>query len=75
MYSYGLHHMDEQRQDDLLALIYNTTVLVHDVDMKTCRERWTTDTGGERVSVRSILAVHDEDDGIILYYLIIILLY
>ena len=40
--------MDEQRQDDQLEPIYNNSVPIQDVDLKTYRERWTTEMGGER---------------------------
>ena len=55
--------MDEQRLDDQLELIYNSSVRTHDVAWRTCRERWTIETGGEKGSGRSVLAVwHDDDD-------------
>ena len=55
--------MDEQRQDDQLEPIYNSSVPIQDVALKTSRERWTTETGGERGSGRSVLAArHDDDD-------------
>ena len=41
--------MDEQRQDDLLETIYNSSVPIQDVALKTYRERWTIGTGGRRV--------------------------
>ena len=40
--------MDEQRQDDQLEPIYNSSVPIHDVALKTDRERWTLETGGKR---------------------------
>ena len=55
--------MDKQRQDDQLEPIYNNTVLIQDVDLKTYRVRWTIETGGGRGSGRSVLMVqHDDDD-------------
>ena len=55
--------MDEQRQDDQLEPIYNSSVPIQDVAFKTFREQWTIETGGERGSGRSVLAVqHDDDD-------------
>ena len=52
--------MDEQRQDDQLEHIYNSSVPIQDV---AYRERWTIETGGEKGSVRSVLAArHDDDD-------------
>ena len=53
--------MDEQRQNDQLE--YSSSVPVQDVALKTCRERWTIETCGERGSGRFVLAAwHDDDD-------------
>ena len=52
IYSSGTDHMDEQRQDGHLEPIYNSSVLIQDVALKTYRERWTIETGGERGSGR-----------------------
>ena len=49
--------MDEQRQDNQLEPIYSYSVLIQDVALKTYWERWVIETGGERVSGRSVLAV------------------
>ena len=58
--------MDEQRQDDQLEPVYNISVPIQDVALKTSRER---QTGGERGSGRSVLAVrHDDDDDDDVYY-------
>ena len=58
--------MDEQRQDDQLEPVYNSSVPIQDVALKTYLEQWTIETGGKRGSGRSILlAQHDEDDDII----------
>ena len=55
--------MEEQTQDDQLEPIYNSSMSIQDVALKTCREQWTIETGGERGSGRSVLAVrHDDDD-------------
>ena len=55
--------MDEQRQDDQLEPICNSSVLIQDVALNTSRERWTIETGGERGLERSMLvARHDDDD-------------
>ena len=55
--------MDEPRQDDQLEPIFNNSVAIQDVTWKAYRERWTIETGGERVSRRFVLAVrYDEDD-------------
>ena len=56
-------HMDDQKQDDQQDPIHNSSVPIQNVTLKTCRERWTIETGGERGSVRPILAAqHDDDD-------------
>ena len=56
--------MDEQRQDDQLEPIYlyKSSVPMQDVALKTCRERWTIETGDEKGSGKSVLAVQDDDD-------------
>ena len=49
--------MDEQRQVDQLEPKYKSSVLIQDIALKTI------ETGGERGSRRSVLAVrHDDDD-------------
>ena len=59
----GPLHMDEQRQDNQLEPIYYSSVPIQDIALKTSRERWTIETGGERWSGRSVLtARHDDDD-------------
>ena len=50
MYSRGPLHMDEQSLDDQPEPIYNSIVPIQDVAWKTCRERWTIETGSERES-------------------------
>ena len=58
--------MEEQRQDDQLEPIHNSSVLIQGVALTTIRERWTIETGGERGSKRSVLAAwHDDDDDYI----------
>ena len=55
--------MDDQRQDDHLEPIYNSSVPIQDVACKTSREKWTIETGGERGSERPTMAArHDDDD-------------
>ena len=55
--------MDEQRQDDQLKPIHNSSVPIQDVTLKTSREQWTIETGGESGSRRSVKAArHDGDD-------------
>ena len=54
--------MDEQRQDDQLEPIYNRSVSVQDVDLKTYRERSMIENGGGRGSGRSVLAARHKDE-------------
>ena len=62
-YSSGSHQTDEQRQDDQLEPIFNSSVPIQDVALETNREQWMTETGGERESGRSMQAGrHDDDD-------------
>ena len=55
--------MDKQKQDDQLQPICNSSGPIQDVALKTNRERWTIETGGERGSRRFVqTARHDDDD-------------
>ena len=54
--------MDEQRQDDQLEPIYNSSVPMEDVALMTYRERWTIETDSGRGSRRSMQAVRHYDD-------------
>ena len=55
--------MDEQRQDDQLEPIYNSSVPIQDVTLKTHRKRWTIGKSGERGSGRFVwMARHVDDD-------------
>ena len=55
--------MDEQWQDDQLEPIYNSSVPIQEVALKTHRERWTIKTGRESGLGRYLLmARHDDDD-------------
>ena len=55
--------MDEQRQNDQLEPIYNCSMPIQDVALKTSREQRMIETGGERGSGISVLAArHDDDD-------------
>ena len=54
--------MDGQRQDDQQEPIYNSSVPIQDVALKTYPERWTIETRGERGSGRSVLAARHDDD-------------
>ena len=59
--------MDEQRQDDQQEPIHNISMPIQDVVWKTSWERWTIETGSERGSEKSVLAVrHDDDDSEVL---------
>ena len=63
--------MEEKKQDNQLEPIYNSSVPIQDVALKTCWERWTIGMGGGGGSGRSVLVVwhdnDDDDDDIILY--------
>ena len=49
--------------DDQLEPIYNSSVPIQDVALKTYRKRWTIEKGGEKGSEISVLATrHDDDD-------------
>ena len=54
--------MNKQRQEDQLKHTYNSSVPIQDIALKTCREQWTIETGVERGSGRSVLAVQHYDD-------------
>ena len=54
--------MDEQRQEDQLEPTYNSSVLIHDIALKSYRERFTLEKGGGRGSERSTLVVRYDDD-------------
>ena len=61
MYSYGLPHMAEQKQDDQHEHTFSNYVRIRDVVQKTCQRRRTK--SGERGSGISVLpARHDDDD-------------
>ena len=65
MYSYGLPHTVEQKQDDQLEQTYSCYVRIREVALKTCQRRWTIGRCGERGSGISVLAArHDDDDDI-----------
>ena len=50
-------------RERLLEPIYNNSVLIHDIALRTSWEQWTIETSGERGSGRSVLAAwHDDDD-------------
>ena len=61
-YFCGPLHMDEQRQDDQLEPINNSSVPIQDVALKTFRERWMTEKDGGRGSERSVLVTQHDDE-------------
>ena len=62
IYSSGSLHIDEQRLNDQLEPIHNSSVPVQDIALKTAWARWTIGTGSETGSGRSVLAARDDDD-------------
>ena len=67
MYSCGPLHMDELRQDDQSEPIYNRSMPIQNVALKTSRERWTIEKGGEKGSGISVLIARHDDDDIYVY--------
>ena len=61
-YSCGPLHVDEQRQEDQLEPIYNSSVPIQDLALETYRERWTIEMGSGRWSGMSVLAALHEDE-------------
>ena len=61
-YSHGPLHMDEQRQDDQLEPTYNISMLIQNVALKTCRNQWTIEKGGEKGSGISVLMMRQDND-------------
>ena len=55
--------------------IYNNSVPIQDVSLKTYRERWTIETGGGGRSRRSVLAARNDDNIYIYIYNIYIYIY
>ena len=64
IYSCGPLLNDEQRQNDKQEPIYNISLPIQDVALKTYRERWTIEIDGERGSVRSVLAARHDNDNV-----------
>ena len=58
--------MDDQRQDNQLEPIYNSSVPMQDIPLKTFQEQWMIETGGERGSGRSVLVARHDEDNIVL---------
>ena len=61
-YSSGPLPMDEQKQYDRLEPIYNSSVRIQDIALKTPQEQWTIETDGDRGSGRSVLAARHQND-------------
>ncbi len=64
-----MHRTLEKMQVNVLCFshsaqgIYNSSVPIQDVALKTSREKWPIETGGESGPMRSLLAArHDDDD-------------
>ena len=53
--------MDEQSQDDQLEPIYNSSVPIQDIALKTSWERRTIEMRGKRGSGRFVLAARQID--------------
>ena len=64
MYSCGLLHMDEQRQNDQQEPMYHSSVSIQEVAWRTCREQWM---GGEKGSEKSVQAAWHEDDCVLFH--------
>ena len=61
--------VDEQRQENQLELVYNSSVPIQDVGLKTYRKRWTIEKDGGRRSGKPLLMVrHDDDDDMIFIF-------
>ena len=55
--------MDEQRQNNQQETLYNSSVLIQDIALKTYQKQWTIEKGGRRGLGISVLMVrHDDDD-------------
>ena len=62
-YSCGPLHIKEQRQDDQQEPIYDSSVSIQGVALKTCRKHWTTENCGEKGSgISMLMARYDVDD-------------
>ena len=58
----------QQPTKNQLEPIYNSSVLIQGVALKTSPEQWVIDTGGERGSGKSVLAAWHHDDDIQEYF-------
>ena len=57
-----LQDLFKQRLDDQLEPIYSGSLPIHGVSWKTCRKRWTIETGSERGSGKSMLPARHDDE-------------
>ena len=57
--------MDEQKEDNQLEPMYNSSLLIQDTALKTSRKQWMIETGGKRGSGRSVMAGRHYIDDII----------
>ena len=53
--------MDDQKQDDQLEPTYSSSVPIREVTLKTCRNQWTIEKGGEKgLGISVLMARHDD---------------
>ena len=64
MFSYGPPHMAEPKQGNQLECTYSCSVMIWDVALRTCQERWTIGRSGERGSRISVLVARQDDEMI-----------
>ena len=65
MHSCGPLYMDEQRQDNQLETTYSSSVPIRDVALKTCREQWMIEKGGEKgLGISVLMTQHDAADDL-----------
>ena len=57
--------MDEQRQEDQLEPIYNSSLPIQDVALKTYQERWTIEMDCRSGLGKSVLAARHDDDDVV----------
>ena len=62
IFSYGPHHMAEQKQSDQLEPTHTSSVRIWDVALRTCQKRWMIERSGERGSGISMLMARQDDD-------------
>ena len=60
-------HIDKQRQNDQSEPIYNSSVSIQDIALKTSQEQWTIETGGERGQGRSVMTARQDDAWILVH--------